>query len=118
MADVQVTVGFRRKPGGQPAVVFVGFEIRFDDGRDEVGSGCGFVFCHLVFPWQINMPEAACNGRLTPEGGRHRNSHRAGRAALNIVKKHKGCQIAVDFFLSINYGIDHGNDEAVECPDR
>jgi hypothetical protein len=57
VADVQVAVGFRGKPGGQPAVVFIRFQIRFDDGRDEVGSGGCLVFGHLVFPWQIELPE-------------------------------------------------------------
>jgi hypothetical protein len=57
VADVQVAVGLRGKAGRQAAVVFVGLQIRFDDGFNKVGSGCRFVFVHCIFPWQINLPE-------------------------------------------------------------
>ncbi|VTR69198.1 conserved hypothetical protein [Desulfosarcina cetonica] len=38
MADVQVSVGFGRKSGGHPSVVFMGFQIRFDNGLDKMAS--------------------------------------------------------------------------------
>jgi hypothetical protein len=47
VADMQVTVGFRRETGGHPAVVRVVFEIFLDDGFDKVGRGIDACICHI-----------------------------------------------------------------------
>ena len=46
MADMQVSVGFRWKAGGDFPAEFIGFEIIFDDIADKIGWRC------VGFPWQ------------------------------------------------------------------
>jgi hypothetical protein len=47
MTDVEVSVGFRRESGDHLAVVFVVFDILFDNGLYEMPSG--IVFFHPSF---------------------------------------------------------------------